>query len=417
MHNQTVQVIARQSQAAANQLASTSETLRNLALSKMADSLASVKDQVLDVNAQEVIAARRNGQSEAMIKRLTIDEKVFQYMLSRLRKVTQCPDPLNRVLEGHTNPNGLQVFKKSVPLGVIGIIYESRPNVTTDAAGVCIKSGNAVILRGGSEALQTNTLLADAMIEGAVNAGLPQHAIQIIRLPGHEAVSELLTMDAYVDVLIPRGGKGLIKRIAEGTRIPVIKHYDGICHLYIAEDADPVQAIKLAVNSKCQSIQVCNALETLLIDKQSAESLLPLLKAAFDSNNIELRGCEETQKILPDIIPASKDDWYTEYLAPILSIKIVNGIQEAIEHINYFGSGHTDGIVTQSLNLAHKFEQQVDSASVLINASTRLSGGGDYGLGSVIGISTDKLHARGPVGPNELTTYKWVVYGDGHLRE
>jgi glutamate-5-semialdehyde dehydrogenase len=255
------------------------------------------------------------------------------------------------------------------------------------------------------------------MIEGAVNAGLPQHAIQIIRLPGHEAVSELLTMDAYVDVLIPRGGKGLIKRIAEGTRIPVIKHYDGICHLYIAEDADPVQAIKLAVNSKCQSIQVCNALETLLIDKQSAESLLPLLKAAFDSNNIELRGCEETQKILPDIIPASKDDWHTEYLAPILSIKIVNGIQEAIEHINYFGSGHTDGIVTQSLNLAHKFEQQVDSASVLINASTRLSGGGDYGLGSVIGISTDKLHARGPVGPNELTTYKWVVYGDGHLRE
>ena len=417
MHNQTVQVIARQSQAAANQLASTSETLRNLALSKMADSLASVKDQVLDVNAQEVIAARRNGQSEAMIKRLTIDEKVFQYMLSRLRKVTQCPDPLNRVLEGHTNPNGLQVFKKSVPLGVIGIIYESRPNVTTDAAGVCIKSGNAVILRGGSEALQTNTLLADAMIEGAVNAGLPQHAIQIIRLPGHEAVSELLTMDAYVDVLIPRGGKGLIKRIAEGTRIPVIKHYDGICHLYIAEDADPVQAIKLAVNSKCQSIQVCNALETLLIDKQSAESLLPLLKAAFDSNNIELRGCEETQKILPDIIPASTDDWHTEYLAPILSIKIVNGIQEAIEHINYFGSGHTDGIVTQSLNLAHKFEQQVDSASVLINASTRLSGGGDYGLGSVIGISTDKLHARGPVGPNELTTYKWVVYGDGHLRE
>jgi glutamate-5-semialdehyde dehydrogenase len=224
-------------------------------------------------------------------------------------------------------------------------------------------------------------------------------------------------MDAYVDVLIPRGGKGLIKRIAEGTRIPVIKHYDGICHLYIAEDADPVQAIKLAVNSKCQSIQVCNALETLLIDKQSAESLLPLLKAAFDSNNIELRGCEETQKILPDIIPASKDDWHTEYLAPILSIKIVNGIQEAIEHINYFGSGHTDGIVTQSLNLAHKFEQQVDSASVLINASTRLSGGGDYGLGSVIGISTDKLHARGPVGPNELTTYKWVVYGNCHLRE
>lgn len=416
MNTSTVQVIARQSRFSARQLSSTSEALRNLALSKMADSLESVKHQVLEINAREVIKARQDGQSDAMIKRLTIDDKVFQYMLSRLRKVAQRPDPLNRVLEGHTNPTGLQVYKKSVPLGVIGIIYESRPNVTTDAAGVCIKSGNAVILRGGSEALQTNTLLTDAMIEGAVNAGLPQHAIQIIRTPGHEAVDELLKMDAYVDVLIPRGGKGLIKRIAEGTRIPVIKHYDGICHLYIAEDADPVQAVDLAINSKCQSIQVCNALETLLVDKKCAEHMLPLLRAAFDSNNIELRGCEETQKILKLIALATEEDWHTEYLAPILSIKIVNGIEEAIDHINNYGSGHTDGIVTQSLNRAQKFEQQVDSASVLINASTRLSGGGDYGLGSVIGISTDKLHARGPVGPDELTTYKWVAYGNGHLR-
>ena len=330
--------------------------------------------------------------------------------------MAQRTDPLNRVLEGHTNPAGLRVYKKSVPLGVIGIIYESRPNVTTDAAGVCIKSGNAVILRGGSEAFQTNILLTDAMIEGAVNAGLPQHAIQIIRTPGHEAVGELLKMDEYVDVLIPRGGKALIKRIAEGTRIPVIKHYDGICHLYIAEDADPVQAVNLAINSKCQSIQVCNALETLLVDKKCAEHMLPLLRTALDANNIELRGCEETQKILKSISLATEEDWHTEYLAPILSIKIVNGIEEAIDHINNYGSGHTDGIVTQSLNRAHKFEQQVDSASVLINASTRLSGGGDYGLGSVIGISTDKLHARGPVGPDELTSYKWVAYGNGHLR-
>ena len=416
MNSNTVQVIASQSRLAARQLSSTSEALRNLALSKMADSLESVKRQVLEINAQEVMKARQDGQSDAMIKRLTIDDKVFQYMLSRLRKVAQRPDPLNRVLAGHTNPAGLQVYKKSVPLGVIGIIYESRPNVTTDAAGVCIKSGNAVILRGGSEALQTNTLLTDAMIAGAVNAGLPHHAIQIIRTPGHEAVGELLKMDDYVDVLIPRGGKGLIKRIAEGTRIPVIKHYDGICHLYIAEDADPVQAIDLAINSKCQSIQVCNALETLLVDKNCAEQMLPLLRTAFEVNNIELRGCEETQKILKFISPATEEDWHTEYLAPILSIKIVNGINEAIDHINNYGSGHTDGIVTQSLSKAQKFEQQVDSASVLINASTRLSGGGDYGLGSVIGISTDKLHARGPVGPDELTTYKWVAYGNGHLR-
>ncbi len=337
-------------------------------------------------------------------------------MVSRLRKVAQRPDLLNRILEGHSNPAGLRVYKKSVPIGVIGIIYESRPNVTSDAAGVCIKSGNALILRGGSEALQTNTLLTDAMIKGATDAGLPQHAIQIIRTPGHEAVGELLKMDEYVDVLIPRGGKGLIKRIAQGTRIPVIKHYDGICHLYIAEDADPAQAIDLAINSKCQSIQVCNALETLLVDKKCAENMLPLLQKAFNINNIELRGCEETENILQGISRANEEDWHSEYLAPILSIKIVNGIEQAIEHINHYGSGHTDGIVTQSLKMANIFEQQVDSASVLINASTRLSGGGDYGLGSVIGISTDKLHARGPVGPDELTTYKWVAYGNGHLR-
>ena len=416
MKSNHVLILAQQSKISANQLSSSSESLRNLALSKMADSLESVKHQVLEINAQEVLKARQAGQTDALIKRLTIDEKVFKYMISRLRKVAQYPDPLNRVLSGHTNPNGLQVYKKSVALGVIGIIYESRPNVTSDAAGVCIKSGNAVILRGGSEALQTNILLADAMIEGAVQAGLPQHAIQIIRTPGHEAVNELLAMDDYIDVLIPRGGKDLIKRIAEGTRIPVIKHYDGICHLYLAEDADPTQAIELVINSKCQSVQVCNALETLLVDQNCAKQLLPLLKTALTSNHIELRGCEQTQKLLADIYPATEDDWHSEYLAPILSIKIVNGINEAIAHINHYGSGHTDGIVTQSLAMARQFEQQVDSASVLINASTRLSGGGDYGLGSVIGISTDKLHARGPVGPDELTTYKWVVYGNGHLR-
>lgn len=382
----------------------------------MAESLDSRKSRILEVNAEEVEKARQDGLPDAMVKRLTIDERVFQYMLSRLKKVAQRPDPLNRVLEGHTNPEGLQVFKKTVPLGVIGIIYESRPNVTTDAVGVCIKSGNAVILRGGSEALQTNMLLTDAMIGGAVAAGISRHAIQIIRTPGHEAVGELLKMDGFIDVLIPRGGKGLIKRIAEGTRIPVIKHYDGICHLYIAEDAESNQAVELAVNSKCQSVQVCNALETLLVDAACAERMLPLLNRAFDANRIELRGCERTRMILPEMAEATDEDWQTEYLAPILSIKIVDGIDAAIDHINGYGSGHTDGIVTQSLKLAQKFEQQVDSASVLINASTRLSGGGDYGLGSVVGISTDKLHARGPVGPDELTTYKWVAYGDGHLR-
>lgn len=413
----TVQIIAEQSRIASRQLASASEAERNLALNRMAEALESVKAKVFEVNALEVDKARDAGQSDAMVKRLTIDEKTFQYMMSRLKKVAQGPDPLNRILTGRTNPAGLQVYKKSVPLGVIGIIYESRPNVTTDAAGVCIKSGNAVILRGGSEALQTNSVLTAAMIEGALSAGLPKHAIQIIPTPGHEAVGELLKMDQYIDVLIPRGGKGLIKRIAEGTRIPVIKHYDGICHLYIAADADPEQAIAVAINSKCQSVQVCNALETLLLDQQSAAQMLPMLEAAFRLQNVELRGCEATQKLLPNILPATEEDWHSEYLAPVLSIRIVDGIDAAISHINFYGSGHTDAIVTQSLKNAQQFEQQVDSASVMINASTRLSGGGDYGLGSVVGISTDKLHVRGPVGPNELTSYKWVAYGQGHLRQ
>ena len=416
MNDHSVLTLAKQSRLASRQLASTPADLRNLALAKMADVLESVRQQILVVNAQEIAKARDEGQSAAMIKRLTIDDKTFEYMLSRLKKVAQLPDPLHRILEGHTNPAGLRVYKKSVPLGVIGIIYESRPNVTTDAAGVCIKSGNAVILRGGSEALLTNTLLTEAMIAGAVNAGLPEHAIQIIRTPGHEAVGELLKMDEYIDVLIPRGGKDLIKRIAQGTRIPVIKHYDGICHLYIADDAEPNQAIDIAIDSKCQSVQVCNALETLLIDKRIAEQLLPKLYSAFTTKNIDLRGCEQTLKILPTITLATEDDWHTEYLAPILSVKVVDDLASAINHINHYGSGHTDAIVTQSLTKAQKFEVQVDSASVMINASTRLSGGGDYGLGSVVGISTDKLHVRGPVGPNELTSYKWVAYGDGHLR-
>ncbi len=413
----TVSDIAKQSRQASRQLLSASAAIRDQAIINMIEALVSIKVQVLETNAREVDIARRSGLSDVMSKRLTIDEKVFQYMLTRLKKMAERPDPLNRILDGHSNPAGLKVYKKSVPIGVIGIIYESRPNVTTDAACVCIKSGNTVILRGGSEAIQTNILLTDAMIRGVIEAGLPAHSIQIIRTPGHEAVGELLKMDEYVDILIPRGGKGLIKRIAEGTRIPVIKHYDGICHLYIAEDAEPEQAIKLAINSKCQSIQVCNALETLLIDKHCADQILPALFAAFTENNIELRGCTETRKILSDIILATEEDWHSEYLAPILAIKIVEGIDEAIEHINVYGSGHTDSIVTQSLDKAQRFEQRVDSASVLINASTRLSGGGDYGLGSVVGISTDKLHARGPVGADELTSYKWVAYGSGHLRK
>jgi glutamate-5-semialdehyde dehydrogenase len=337
-------------------------------------------------------------------------------MASRLKKLAALPDPVGRVLEGHTQPDGLKVEKVTVPIGVIGIIYESRPNVTTDAAAVCLKSGNAVILRGGAEALRTNLVLADAMNRAAIENGIPVGSIQIVDTADRKAVGVLLEQKDAIDVLIPRGGKSLIKRISDSSRIPVIKHYDGICHLYIAGDAPVHMAIDLTVNSKCQRVEVCNALETLLIDAESAARMLPPLVDALGSREVEIRGCERCRALVPNLVPASEDDWRTEYLAPILSVRIVDGVEQAIEHIATYGSGHTDGIVTQSLELADRFTNAVDSSSVLVNCSTRLSGGGDYGLGAVVGISTDKLHARGPVGADELTSYKWIARGKGHLR-
>lgn len=409
--------IGQQAKKAARTLNSLSGADRQNAIAAMPQKLIDVKTQLLKANALDVAEAEQNGLEPPLVKRLQITDKVFQYMLKRLEEVAALPDPVGRILEGHTRPNGLQVKKISVPLGVIGIIYESRPNVTTDAAAVCLKSGNAVILRGGSEALRTNVILADAMISALEENGLPRHAIQIIHVPGHEAVSELLKLDQFIDVLIPRGGKALIKRISSGTRIPVIKHYEGLCHLYLAEDAPTEMAIKLATNSKMQRVEVCNALEKLLIDKKAAPKLVPPILDAFFRMGVEIRGCPQLVKMDPKVTPASEADWSQEYLAPILTVKIIDDISEAISHINQYGSGHTDGIVTQNMVLARKFVQEVDSASVLVNASTRLSGGGDYGLGAVVGISTDKLHARGPVGPSELTSYKWVAYGNGHIRK
>ena len=408
--------IGQQAREASRVLAAIPGEAREKAIAAMPEKLEKIKDRLFEVNREDIRLAHENGLAGPLLKRLEITEKVFAYIKNRLREVALLPDPLNRILEGHTRPNGLRVQKISVPLGVIGIIYESRPNVTTDAAAVCLKSGNAVILRGGSESLRTNIVMVDAMVEALKEAGLPEHAVQIIRRPGHEIVKELLKLDRYIDVLIPRGGKPLIKQISEGTRIPVIKHYEGVCHLYLAEDAPVDMAVSLTVNSKCERVEVCNALETLLIDKKAAPRLLPELKSAFAKQNVELRGCVESRKVLPDINAATEEDWYMEYLAPILSIKVVDNLEDAVTHINNYGSGHTDGIVTQDLQMAQHFVSAVDSASVLVNASTRLSGGGDYGMGAVVGISTDKLHARGPVGPNDLTSYKWVVYGNGHLR-
>ena len=337
-------------------------------------------------------------------------------MTKRLQEAAALPDPVGRIIEERTMPSGLKVKRVAVPIGVIAMIYEARPNVTTDAAAVAVKSGNAVILKGGSESLRTNLVLADAMRAAAREAGLPEDAVQLIPTADRAAVAELLKQDAYIDLIIPRGGKSLIRAIAEGTRIPVLKHYDGICHQYVAADADPEMAVKLVVNSKCQNVAVCNALETLLVDAALPDEVMRKIADGLREKGVEIRGCEKFRERVPGCVPASEEDWDTEYLDKILSVRVVDGIGEAMKHIAEHGSGHTDGIITQSDELAAEFIANVDSASVLVNASTRLSGGGDYGMGAVVGISTDRLHARGPVGPAELCTYKWVAVGSGQLR-
>jgi glutamate-5-semialdehyde dehydrogenase len=416
MTTQSITQMARDAREAGRVLGTLPGEVRAAAIRVMGEALAAKKAEILAANAADVADAEAAGLAGPLVQRLKLSEKTFRYMADRLAEVAELPDPLGVVTRGHVRPTGLRVQRVSVPLGVIGIIYESRPNVTTDAAGVCIKSGNAVILRGGSEALRTNVLIADAMAAAAASAGAPAQAIQIVRTPDREAVGELLRQEDCIDVIIPRGGKSLIQRIAAESRIPVIKHYDGICHQYVAADADLEMAVALVVNSKCEKVEVCNALETLLVDAEAAERALPAIAAALRAQGVELRGCPRARAVV-DMLPATEEDWTTEYLAPILSIKVVDGVEEAISHITAYGSAHTDGIITDSLALADRFVAGVDSASVLVNASTRLSGGGDYGQGAVVGISTDRLHARGPVGPEELTTYKWVAYGAGHLRQ
>ena len=411
----TIEEICGRAKAAYQVLKNLSGKCRAEALDRMAGKVLARREAVFAANAVDLAAAPEL--TPAFRKRLQITDKVFDYIVNRLREAAALPDPVGRVLEGRTMPSGLQVRKVSVPMGVVAIIYEARPNVTTDAAAVALKSGNAVILKGGSESLRTNRVLAEAMREAAAESGLPADCVQLVERTDHAAVAELLKQESFIDLIIPRGGKGLIKAVSEGTRIPVLKHYDGICHQYIAEDADTEMAVKVVVNSKCQRVEVCNALETLLVDSKAAARVLPSVAAALREQGVELRGCPETRTILGSSCgEATEEDWRTEYLAPILSIRVVHGIEEAMEHIARYGSGHTDGIITSSLALAERFTACVDSASVLVNASTRLSGGGDYGMGAVVGISTGKLHARGPVGPAELCSSKWIAVGNGTLR-
>jgi glutamate-5-semialdehyde dehydrogenase len=390
---------------------------KNLALLKIAEVIEQSTDKLIAENAKDLVAGKANGLDAAMLDRLALTPKSINAMVEGLKQVAALPDPVGEITDLSYRPSGIQVGQMRVPLGVIGIIYESRPNVTVDAAALCLKSGNACILRGGSESIHSNQAIAACIAKGLSESGLPIEAVQIVATPDRAAVGELITMSQYVDVIVPRGGKGLIERISKDATIPVIKHLDGICHVYIDDNADINKAIPIAVNAKTHRYGVCNAMETLLVAESVAAKVLPMLAEQYLQKGVELRGCPKTCSLIPACVRATEEDWLTEYLAPILSIKVVNGLDEAIEHINHYGSLHTDAIVTEDYTKARRFLREVDSSSVMVNASTRFADGFEYGLGAEIGISTDKLHARGPVGLKGLTSLKFIVLGDGHIRQ
>jgi len=389
---------------------------KNRALLAIANRLVAGTDALVSENAKDLDAGRAKGMDAAMLDRLTLSAKSVKAMADGVREVAALADPVGEITGLAYRPSGIQVGRMRVPLGVIGIIYESRPNVTADAAALCLKSGNACILRGGSEAIHSNRAIASHIRAGLAEAGLPEDAVQLIETIDRAAVGELLRMEKFVDVIVPRGGKGLIARIMAESRIPIIKHLDGICHVYIDDKADKAKAIHIAMNAKTHRYGVCNAMETLLVAEGIAPLILPELAGLLKEKGVELRGCPRTLELVPDAIPATEEDWDTEYLAAILSIRVVSGLDEAMEHIHRHSSQHTEAIVTEDYTRARRFLREVDSSSVMVNASTRFADGFEYGLGAEIGISTDKLHARGPVGLEGLTTQKYVVLGDGQVR-
>ncbi|SMC29795.1 glutamate-5-semialdehyde dehydrogenase [Andreprevotia lacus DSM 23236] len=411
-----MQDVGRQARAASRAMAKADTGAKNKALNAIADAIERDAAALLAANEQDMAQARADGLEPALLDRLQLTDKTVATMAEGLRQIATLPDPIGNMGDFKYRPSGIQVGKMRVPLGVIGIIYEARPNVTADAAGLCIKSGNATILRGGKEAFHCNQAIAKLVQEGLQAAGLPASAVQVIETPDRAAVGELITMTEFVDVIVPRGGKGLIARISADARVPVIKHLDGICHVYIDDEADPDKAIRVSDNAKTHRYAPCNTMETLLVNANVADLILPPLAEIYRSKGVELRGCAATRDILADAIPATEEDWRTEYLAPILSIKIVNDLDEAIDHINTYGSHHTDAIITENYSKARRFLREVDSASVMVNASTRFADGFEYGLGAEIGISTDKIHARGPVGLEGLTSEKWIVLGNGEIR-
>ena len=411
-----MQTLGRQARAASRVLAAAPTALKNTALLAMAAEVRARRSELLTANAQDLEQAHAAGLEAALIDRLTLDAKGVEAMAVGLEQVAALPDPVGEMSEIKRRPSGIQLGKMRVPLGVIGIIYEARPNVTADAAALCLKSGNAAILRGGKEAIHANRAIAACVRAGLLAAGLPEHAVQVVDTIDREAVGALITMPEFVDVIVPRGGKSLIERISKDARVPVIKHLDGNCHVYIDDEADPAKVVPIVDNAKTQRYGTCNTAESLLVARSRAADLLPAVAAMLTGKGVEIRGCAETQALVPNAVAATEEDYYTEYLAPIISVKVVAGIDEAIAHINQYSSHHTEAIVTDNHPKAMRFLREVDSASVMINASTRFADGFEYGLGAEIGISTDKIHARGPVGLEGLTSQKWVVLGDGHVR-
>lgn len=407
--------LGQKARAASRVIAAAPTALKNKALLAIAGELDKSRITLVAENQKDLAAGKANGLDAAMLDRLAVKPTTIDGMIEGLRQVAALPDPCGEITDMSYRPSGIQVGKMRVPLGVVGIIYESRPNVTIDAASLCLKSGNAAILRGGSEAIHSNRAIANCLQAGLKAAGLPADVVQVVETTDRAAVGELITMPQFVDVIVPRGGKGLIERISNDAKVPVIKHLDGICHVYIDDKADLEKAFTIAMNAKTHRYGVCNAMETLLVHEQVAAQILPRLAAAYTDKGVELRGDEKTREIISANV-ATEEDWSTEYLAPILSIKLVSGLDEAIAHINRYGSQHTDAIVSEDYTRARRFIAEVDSASVMVNASTRFADGFEYGLGAEIGISTDKIHARGPVGLEGLTSQKWVVFGDGHIR-
>ena len=419
--NEYMALVGRQARTASRGMARAGTAQKNRALLHIAAAVRRDAAKLKEINARDVERARANGQDAAFIDRLTLTDRAIDTMAAGLEQIAALPDPIGEISNMKFRPTGIQVGQMRVPLGVIGIIYESRPNVTVDAAALCIKSGNATILRGGSEAIESNGALAALIEEGLADAGLPANAVQVVATTDRAAVGKLITMTEYVDVIVPRGGKSLIARLMEEARVPMIKHLDGICHVYIDVDADIEKAVRVCDNAKTQRYAPCNTMETLLVSRDVAARALPPLAKIYQDKGVELRVCPATRATLEaagfgNLKDAVEADWHTEYLAPILSIRTVDGLDDAIEHINTYGSAHTDSIITENYSTGMRFLREVDSASVMINASTRFADGFEYGLGAEIGISNDKLHARGPVGLEGLTSLKYVVFGHGEIR-